>query len=847
MIVVRQWKTIKSKAILSLKTTLSIALLSHLVSCNPTEISANGTRSNLTTNTDGSLTNKAYVYLDNPVIFSGAGISPNNVNMAKYLDKTPKLITNNTQLMGDCSMNFFFYSNYNVNLGNCFKTFENKDSTTPISRNTNLSWNFPTGSSQFYQVNTQFHVQQGVDKFFKKLEFAYNQLQSMSITIPRSIPSYLKDSNMFWFKGVSNIDSQLFKNSFLSIYALCNYDRNAYFSPAGTELCFGYDSTHAGFYFAQDPTIIYHELGHALVSVMMNLRNGTNNTAHDFRSNLGSLGYDEAQAINEGIADYYSYVMNGRAHVGEWIGRATNLSRPLSEDDPVHISALDTTSEGRLSYPTYVLYDANYPNSPTEEVHVGGQIMSHYLVALTKALQNKCGMTSNSDGGHDQATSYVMMLLAETLSELGDLNAKGIDDFGAPYSANFFFNNLDKDNSFLWTHFINQTTYRRISQIMAKNIYKYIYGNLCPAFGKNDSEKLLDDYGLLLFKNYNNNGNSTKDRALTYTSAVYYIPTQPLVEVSEDNRRKSVLVSKQLIELASKVATSNIGFYIIDNKTDIDNILAELLYKGFPIPLSTNVTNTSYNNSNLKLSPGEIVGLIPNLYNSSNTTMAGIQLLATDWDHVAVTDTSTGNFKPCAVDTITTVDQGAEAAVAPSTCATTSTEYKRLVPVSGAFPANASAPVCLVQLEEGTSTRWVSQNEFRKKQGFALQEKDCLGYSSSGTVSTDFTFNPHECLARFLPGASDAFFSKIDPQSDYYNSVVKKSDAKTFNTGNLLLMEINKWIPPGTKFRCRMRARFNNCSDCYTDASYANDEYQDSELNGAKPFKVINFDFEVND
>jgi hypothetical protein len=849
MLVVRQRKIFNHhKTNAFLKALLSLALLSKLISCNPTELSASGTRSGLAGNTDGSLTNKSYVYLDNPVIYSGPNISPVNVNMANYLDPTARTITTNSQLVGDCTMNFFFYSNYTVSLPSCFKTFENKDSTTPISRNSDLSWNFVTGTAEFYEVNTQFHVQQGINKFFSKLEYAYNQLQTLSITVPRSVPSYLKDSKMFWFKGVTNLDSQTFRNSFLSVYALCNLDRNAYFSPAGVELCFGYDSTHAGFYVAQDPTIIYHELGHALVSIMMNLRNGTSTTTHDFRSNLGALGYDEAQSINEGIADYYSFVMNGRTHLGEWLGRATNLSRPMSEDDPIHIAALDTTSEGRLSYPAYVLYDANTPDSPVEEVHVGGQIMSHYLVALTKSLQTTCNMTSNTDGGHDQATSYVMMMLAETLSEIGDLNAKGIDDFGAPYSASFFFNNLDSTNSFMWTHFVNQTTYRRISQIMAKNIYKYISGNLCPAFGKNESEKLLDDYGLLLFKTYNNNGNSTKDRTLSYTNAVYYIPTQALTTVSEDNRRKSVLVSKQLIDLASTVATTNVGFYILDGKTDIDNVLANLLYKGFPVPLSTSVTSTTYNNSNLKLSPGEVVGLIPNLYNSSNTTMAGVQLLATDWDHVTITDTATGNFKPCVIDTTTTVDQGAVAATTGD-CATTDTNYSRLVKKTstGLFPSSAAAPICLVQLSDSTSTRWVSQNEFRKKQGLALQDKDCLGYSSSGTVSTDFSFNPHECLARFLPGASDAFFSKIDPQSDYYNSVVKKTSAKTFNTGNLLLMEVNKWIPPGTKFRCRMRARFNNCSDCYTDASYSNDDYQDSELNGAKPFKVINFDFEVND
>jgi hypothetical protein len=153
----------------------------------------------------------------------------------------------------------------------------------------------------------------------------------------------------------------------------------------------------------------------------------------------------------------------------------------------------------------------------------------------------------------------------------------------------------------------------------------------------------------------------------------------------------------------------------------------------------------------------------------------------------------------------------------------------------------------MVLSEEGETSKWVSQNEFRKKQGLSLLDKDCLGYTTTATSDQDFSFNPHECLVRFLPGANDAFYSKIDSQKTYYESVIKESDGGSFNIGNVLLMEVNKWIPPGTKFRCRLRARFSNCSDCYTDGTNSNDDFIDSEYNGQKPFKVINFDFEVND
>jgi hypothetical protein len=320
--------------------------------------------------------------------------------------------------------------------------------------------------------------------------------------------------------------------------------------------------------------------------------------------------------------------------------------------------------------------------------------------------------------------------------------------------------------------------------------------------------------------------------------------------VSEDNRRKSVLVSKQLIELAAPTTDkpARSSYYLIDGASEMTEFLQGLLYKGYAVPLSTRVASTAYNNKNLKISPGEIVAIIPNLLNKSNSTIAGVQLLATDWDHVEVVDQETGNFKPCVVDSVTTVDQGATTG---NTCDTTDTTYRRLIKdttVSPArFPASAAAPVCLVQMEDSSGTRWASQNEFRKKQGLALQDQDCLGYSSSTAVDSDFTLNPHECLARFLPGANDAFFSKIEPQKTYAETLYPDLTNVTFNSGNTLMMEVNKWVPPGTKFRCRLRARFSNCSDCSSDTTAPYDDFLDYEYNGAKPFQVINFEFEVND
>ncbi len=850
MKVVRQWMT---KSFI-----LALPVLGLLSSCNPTEITGTGVKSNVVTN-DGTFDNKAYIYAENPTIVAGSDVSFSNVNIARYLEKTPVLINDpsKNKLTADCTLDVFAGTN---TVNDCLKIRPN--STSPdldLNRKSDRTFIFDPGTPEFYQVNALYHANQGANKFFEKLAYAYNVIRSTP-GIPRSIPSYLKDTEMFWLKATTETESKVFKKNYLTIYSQCEFEANAFFDAAGPSICLGKIANAPKFNIVQDPSILYHELGHALVAVMMNLRNGTrdmfgNYSYHPFRTNLGTYGYDEGGSINEGIADYYSFVMRDRETIGEFGLVPLNSVRPLSETAPGHITGISETSEGRLSYPQYLLYNPNAPDSPEEDVHYAGGIMTHYLVALTKSLKTTCNIDPQANS-HEVATSYVMLVLAETLSELGDLKARGIDmSSGFPYTtANVYFNNLDETNSFLWSQIVNPVTYRRFMQVFSKNIYKYISRNLCTGFDKNMSEKLLDDYGLLLFKTYNNNNNSTKSRAVTYSNVsgagTFASWSTTLQTVSEDNRRKSVLISKNMVDLAAKTDAfpNRVGFYIIDSPTEIQDFLSVLLFKGYTVPLSTKVASTVYNNSNIRVSPGEIVGVIPNLVNNSNSTMAGVKLLATDWDHVHITETASGNFKPCVFDSATTVDQGGEAG---NTCATTQMNYTRLIQNGNSFPSEAAAPICLVQLEEGESTRWVSQNEFRKKQGLSLLDSDCLGYSANGTNDNDFTFNPHECLARFLPGANQASFSKIDPQKTYYESVVKETKAGIFNPGNVMLLEVNKWIPPGTKFRCRMRAKFSNCSDCYTDpdagVTSLNDDYIDGELNGHKPYKIINFEFDVND
>lgn len=852
-----------------------LLLLTFLVSCNPAEVSKSGSRSS---SAAGAGSNAALVFRDNPIITAGPNYSE-PVNISQFISGRAEFITAKSQLKSDCTLAFesnMVFPNYGVNTmvtkteSDCVDSRSTKaPGEVSLVKPANGSWSFTTGSDQFYQVNTMYHINLAKDKFISKIGRVMNRMHTSYFTNPQAqianqqkqLPLYLKDSSLFWFKAITPTLDNYFKYNFLTSFSSCAIDKNATFSPAGPELCFGLDATKPTFKFAQDPTVIYHELAHGFVSLMMNYRNGT--AAGSFttlRSNLGSLAYDEAGAINEGIADYFSYVANKRTHFGEWaLGRFYKASRPMSENDPIHIAGISATSEGRLSYPQFLHYDPNFPTAPLEGVHYAGQIASHYLVALTEELKTSCYPNATDDEQHEAATDIVVGIMAETLSEIGDLRSIGIDSsFGLPItsrfnsnSENIYSNNLDPQSAFVWTHVVNPTNYRRFFQLFAKNILKMklVYPE-CVSFDINRSEKLLDDYGLLLFRTYNNDLDCT-----TYDNSSPLCPlpagnsglSRNLTSVSTSNRRKTVLVSKSLISLANE--TNRPNAYIVDNKASINAILANLLFKGVPIQVTTGVAGTEYNNGNTKISPGEIVGVIPNILNNSNSTIAGVQVLANDWDHVKVQDTTTGNFRPCALsgDDLS-LDQGA------SNCsgvnASNLKTYKKLVKgASTSYPLEAVAPVCMVQLEEAGQTRWVSQNEFRKKNGQNIADKECLGYSSNAiSTNEDLAFNPHSCLIRILPGAEQAVMSKIDSQKTFAETIRGTSTAAPkFNSSAAVLMEVSKWVPPGTKFRCRFRVRFTNCDDCYHDSSKANDDYLDYEYNGAKPYKLLNFEFEVTD
>ena len=104
-----------------------------------------------------------------------------------------------------------------------------------------------------------------------------------------------------------------------------------------------------------------------------------------------------------------------------------------------------------------------------------------------------------------------------------------------------------------------------------------------------------------------------------------------------------------------------------------------------------------------------------------------------------------------------------------------------------------------------------------------------------------------DCFIRFVKGVDQAFYSRLDPKSTWVETLGEDNGVPTFNSNNVLFLEVNPWVPPGTTFNCRFRARFSNCDDCWHDPDNNNDDYKDFEYAGNRPFKIINFQFTVVD
>ncbi|MBF0205481.1 MAG: hypothetical protein HQK53_01195 [Oligoflexia bacterium] len=821
---------------------------------------------------------------DNPRILSGdPTLTDLNLDFSTLLLSTQDYITYSSTLEGSCGPNSTDYaSDLPYSYQQCFKVLRKSTSVPLVSYKGR--WAFDPNGSDFTQVQSYYHV----NKVISKLQDFFAALYRLSIiqhpgSYPTAVSPRLYTQKAYW------TDNELMVYSDCDLGDLASW---AFYSPANNYLCLPcYPkiaehpeltdiANHPNFCAAQDPTVIYHELNHAFISVLLNARNRAAALALTLaKVQMGGRGGgEEAEAIGEGLSDFSSYAMNYRTHLGEWGMGLLGVTRPMSEEDPMHIDGISRSDDGRLSYPFYVNYDPNYPKEPAEDPHLGGEILTHFLVALADELVSVCGIDRGA------AVKLIYFCLIETMGELGDLTSKASD-----YQTGFSASNLpDRVNlsaisdtsgaylSYLWYRAVNPLNYRKFMQSFSKFFIKLADTNVgigaglvsCPhgVYGKDQLEKLLDKYGLLLFKTYNDNGNG-----------VLMGHSGTLTAVTSGNALRSISIPKDYLILNPKGST----FYVYDKAKDISAMISSLKSAGMITNISPLIPgDLSYNNNNGKISPGEIVGILPVLFNNSNSIMGGVQVLANDWDHGKLVDWTpvpdvsitggnngdphaiySGDLRPCNIfdDEFPLESEGA-APLATGTPSVGDCEYItrlngthkgcNLTAAQGSAnycykienEMNAASavqemlmPICLVQYRDDNESKWVSQKRYRENVGFP-QEK-CLISNS-----------PFDCFIRVIPGADHAYYSKINPMSVWSNSVVATESDLTVSPGNMFLMEINPRVPPGTTFDCRIRARFTNCDDCWHDPIRSDhDDYLDYEYAGGKPFKILHIQFTVTD
>ena len=885
---------------------LGILMIFSVTSCNNiTEAEPSSVRN--ASKYGGGANGDILVYEDNPVILAGGNTYLRTPSWSKALEYN--FTFSGYFLENTCGFKQPNLSN-EITTGNtnCIEIYKNNQSDQ-IQKN-NGSWNYTVDSDEFYQVNAFYHVDKMISKVTDSLEWAHGLSHGGNLTIPAAAKYNLANTLGFWLGSDGSAQT-------LKVYSKCEFtgtNINAFFNPALDEMCLGWNSNQSQLHMAQDPSVTYHELGHVYVKIMMNQRNtrdigfGTLDSI-GFKSDLGVMSYDEAGAINEGIADFFSYFMTGRKYIGEWamdripylildsqgyVG--TKYGRPMDEDDPAHTSGISGDIPGeKLSYPEYINYNPHLPNARYEgEIHYAGQVVSHYLTRLTDKFKQYCTapsitnayVTEAAESTHYRYASMTLMLINETLAEIGDMTAKGSDFFNE-YAMGVglnevFFTNLNIDEAYLWGHQVTPPDMRRFFKIFAKNIHHHISSYACPGFTKDMSEDLLDEYGLLLFKSYQDagqgvqiSGSNVLDRTYANfdnTSLPYIGNSNPFIsvtsstQVDELNRQQTILVSKDYIDLPTD---NRATAYVFDGRSEIEGILSSLAFEGNPISLSTDLAGVRYNNDNIKISPGEVVGVSLNLVNNSNSTMAGVQVLANDWDHMALENSSSqyvnrsenlgmapymnqiANWVPCQIDGWPLDTEGGvvwdeNTPGSVGECGYTTKNNKQLdVTTSGGvsypyYEQDAPQPICMVQYSDENETKWVSQDFFRKHV-LGLEDHECLNNENSGP-----NFNPNECLVRMLPGANQSVFGRIEPQKTWLETISTNNPNPKHSASNITIMEVNKWIQPGTTFNCRFRVRFSNCSDCYNDSA-TNEDYKDYEYAGMKPFKVINFSFKVID
>ncbi len=809
-------KTVERTALKNLTAILAASVF-LLASCVPTTSSTKkrSTAGGSTTNSAATVpVTQGRIFEDNPVQISGNPEYPTESNFNTLLRSTLDLVflTNAQTLTNPCDplgTGLFVVST-------CYNALPDRLQAPLV--NNEKKWAYDANGAEFVQVNAFGHKKKMIDQWF---EHQTNYVTSFA----NSNDTSLKKDSTFTEQYFSNFAFWFGSTTSLVTWANCDFSDNAFFSPSETALCFGRDSLDPKLWFAQDPTIMYHELGHGFTRIMLNTRNKMEGAGViPYSSALAYRSYDEGGMVSEGIADWFSYYMNSRSHFAEWaLGRYLNQSRPLRESDSSHTAAVSEADDARLAYPDYLFYDPNFPESPFEDIHYAGQIISHFLVALTVDLQNECSISL------PQAKELTAGILHESLAELGDLTSKGTKTGEKGY-----INLVDNsDWAFEWLRAYNPINMRKFAQSMARKTYQMVgpgfsgISNAClSGYTKDRIERLWDSYGMLLFKTYNLNGSSHFEADLTGaeddTNALGHQGSA--LAVSSANRLRTVLVNKSSVILDPTNGAP--PAFVFDDRAQLRSV-ANALRQTNGVILSEQLdADLAFNNGNGKISPGEFIGIALNLYNTSNSTISGVQILANDWQHV----NDLGKLCNNQGDNFPSSEAEGAAAAADTIC-----NAPPLFEAAGGNPDSNLDPICVVQLNEENATRWAQQDELLAQMD-GLTENNCLGD------------DPKSCFLRSPKGADVGWMSSIDGQMNWSDSLPKDANGSVNIGGHqAVFFEVSPWISPGTTFLCRFRVRFSNCDDCYHDVNKSNDDYLDNKYATGLPFKVINLQFTVVD
>ena len=133
-----------------------------------------------------------------------------------------------------------------------------------------------------------------------------------------SLPSSLRSSggaaSSLWYWSSEGYGT-------LNLYTHCQQTGRPFFLFATRELCLGNHQNIAGLNYAEDPDIIYHEMGHFFSSILFNQRNMASATlAADRRVSFGGRGYSEVDLISEGLSDWFAHHHSGRTQLFQWVG-----------------------------------------------------------------------------------------------------------------------------------------------------------------------------------------------------------------------------------------------------------------------------------------------------------------------------------------------------------------------------------------------------------------------------------------------------------------------------------------------------------------------------------------------